>query len=68
MTSGDDYLFRAAEFFAKAESETDLEIRAEFENLARAYLRLAEQAIRNAQTDVSYEPPPPKLDDPDLKR
>ena len=26
MTSGDDYLFRAAEFFAKAESETDLEI------------------------------------------
>ena len=68
MTSGDDYLFRAAEFFAKAESETDLEIRAGFENLARAYLRLAEQAIRNAQTDVSYEPPPPKLDDPDLKR
>jgi hypothetical protein len=68
MTSGDDYLFRAAEFFAKAESETDLEIRAGFENLARANLRLAEQAIRNAQTDVSYEPPPPKLDDPDLKR
>ena len=42
--------------------------RAGFENLARAYLRLAEQAIRNAQTDVSYEPPPPKLGDPDLKR
>jgi hypothetical protein len=68
MTSGDNYLFRAAEFFAKAESETDLEMRAGFENLARAYLRLAEQALRNAQTDVIYEPAPPKLHDPELKR
>jgi hypothetical protein len=68
MTSGDNYLFRAAEFFAKAESETDPEMRAGFENLARAYLRLAEQALRNAQTDIIYEPAPPKLDDPDLKR
>jgi hypothetical protein len=53
---------------AKAESETDPETRAGFENLARAYLRLAEQALRNAQTDVIYEPAPPKLDDPELKR
>ena len=67
MTSGDDYLFRAAEFFAKAESEADLELRAGFEGLARAYLRLAEQAIRNALTDISYEPPPPKLNDPEVK-
>jgi hypothetical protein len=67
LASGDDFLFRAAEFFAKAESESDLETRASFENLARAYLRLAEQAIRNAQTDISYEPPPPKLDDPEVK-
>jgi hypothetical protein len=59
---------KAAEFFAKAESETDPEMRAGFENLARAYLRLAEQALRNAQTDVIYEPAPPKLDDPELKR
>jgi hypothetical protein len=25
-----------------------------FENLARAYLRLAEQALRNVQTDIIY--------------
>jgi hypothetical protein len=63
MTSGDNYLFRAAEFFAKAESETNPEMRAGFENLARA-----EQALRNAQTGIIYEPAPPKLDDPELKQ
>jgi hypothetical protein len=68
LPSGDEYLFKAAAFFAKAESETDLDVRAGFANLARAYLRLAEQAIRNARTDVSYEPPPPKLRDPEIKR
>ena len=68
MTSGDNYLFRAAEFFAKAESETDPEMRAGFENLARAICAWPEQALRNAQTDIIYEPAPPKLDDPDLKR
>jgi hypothetical protein len=56
LTSGDNYLFRVAEFFAKAET------------MARAYLRLAEQALRNAQTDIIYEPASPKLDDPQLKR
>jgi hypothetical protein len=35
--------------------------------LARAYLRLAEQAQRNEQFDITYEPPPPKLDDPKVK-
>jgi hypothetical protein len=68
LPSGDEYLFKAAAFFAKAESETDLDVRAGFANLARAYLRLAEQAIRNAGMDVSYEPPPPKLSDPEAKR
>jgi len=70
MASGDNYLypFRVAEFFAKVETEPDPEMRAGFENLARAYLRLAEQALRNAQTDIIYEPAPPKLDDPQLKR
>ncbi|HEY6753183.1 MAG TPA: hypothetical protein VI077_00525 [Pseudolabrys sp.] len=67
MTSGDAYLFRAAELLAKAEAEADFDARVDLENLARAYLRLAEQAIRNAKTDISYEPPPPKLDDPKAK-
>jgi len=37
-------------------------LRVQFENLAKAYLRLAEQADRNASADLTYEPPPPKLD------
>ena len=64
MTSGDEYLFKAAEFLARAEDETDPALRAELENLGRAYLRLATQAKANSLTDVTYEPPPPKLDAP----
>lgn len=67
MASGDDYLFRAAELLAKAECQTDPTKRAEFENLGWAFLRLAEQARRNARTDVTYEPPLPKIDDPEVK-
>ena len=63
MTSQDSYLFRAAELLAKAESESDQEKRTELENLGRAFLRLAEQARRNSETDVTYEPPSPKLND-----
>jgi len=43
------------------------ELRADYENLARAYLRLAEQADRNALLDVTYEPPLPKINDPEIK-
>ena len=67
MTSGDNYLFRAAELLAKAEGESDPEKRTELENLGRAFLRLAEQARRNSETDVTYEPPSLKLEDPDKK-
>jgi hypothetical protein len=63
MTSTDSYLFRAAELLAKAEAEPDPEKRTELENLGRAFLRLAEQARRNSETDVTYEPPDPKLND-----
>lgn len=64
MAAGDEYRIKAAEFHAYALTENNPKIRAEFENLARAYLRLAEQAQRNEQFDISYEPTPPKLDDP----
>jgi hypothetical protein len=67
MASGDDYLVRAAELLAKAERESDPEKRTEFENLGLAFLRLAEQARRNSRTDVTYEPPTPKLDEPQPK-
>jgi hypothetical protein len=68
LVPGDKYRARALELLARAEIETDPQIRAEFENLAAAFLRLAEQAERNSLFDVTYEPPPPKVDNPDLKR
>ena len=57
MTPRDQYLLRAAEFSAMAQAETDRADKVEFENLARAYLRLAEQAERNSQADTIYETP-----------
>lgn len=52
---------------ARAECESDPVKRTELENLGWAFLRLAEQARRNSATDIVYEPPPPKLDDPKAK-
>ena len=63
MGPGDEYRVKALEFRAMARSENDLGMRAEFENLARAYLRLAEQAERNSQLDLTYEIPINKSDD-----
>ena len=60
MTPRDQYLLRAAEFSATAQAETDRADKVEFENLARAYLRLAEQAERNSQPDTIYEAPQKK--------
>jgi hypothetical protein len=67
MTSGDEYRKKAAELRAKARFESDPVLRPDLEALALSYVRLAEQADRNQQNDISYEPPPPKADEPDLK-
>ena len=58
MPPGDNYRIKAAEMNAGAKHETNSLIRAEMENLALAYLRLADQADRNAGNDVVYETPP----------
>jgi len=67
MAAADNYRIKAAEFYAQARGATGLSphIRLQFENLARTYLLLAEQADRNARTDLTYEPPPPKIDSSD---
>jgi len=57
MTSGDRYRIRAAELNASARCERNPEIRKEYENLALAYLRLADQAERNSENDIVYETP-----------
>jgi hypothetical protein len=69
VVTGDKYKYcaKALELLARAEIESDPQMRAELENLAAAFLRLAEQAERNSQFDLAYEPPPLKTDDPDLK-
>jgi hypothetical protein len=59
MSPAEQYRERAAAMTAKAKVESNPVLRAEFENLSRAYLRLAEQAERNALTDLVYETPAP---------
>ena len=48
MPAGDDYRIKAADMHAKAKREAKPRTRAELESLALAYLRLADQADRNA--------------------
>lgn len=56
---GDAYRLKAADMLAKAE-EHEL-FRVEFESLAKAFLRLADQADRNAQMALPLESDPAAL-------
>jgi hypothetical protein len=47
MNPIEQYRARAAEFEARARQEMDPAVRIEWENIARSYLRLAEQAVRS---------------------
>jgi hypothetical protein len=60
MTGREEYLLRAAALSSKAQAETDRACKVGIENLARAYLRLAEQAERNSRTDIVYGTPAKK--------
>ena len=57
MPSGDEYRAKAAELLALAQIQTDPRAMAARQALARSYLRLAEQADRNATADIVYEAP-----------
>ena len=57
MVAGDRYRAKALELLALADSENNETAKAEFENLAAAFLRLAEQAERNATLKVEFELP-----------
>ena len=57
MASADQYRVKAGDMTALARAETDPFQKAEYERLSQAYLRLAEQAERNSQMDLVYEPP-----------
>jgi hypothetical protein len=58
MTQADEYRLKAGELIAQAGRETRLNVRRECLGLAQRYLRLAEQAELNSQTDLVYETPP----------
>ena len=55
MTVADVYRAKAAQFLANAQTETDPRMIGELQNLARSYLRLADQADKNSHSDVAYE-------------
>jgi hypothetical protein len=57
MTAGDRYRVKAAELFGLAKEAKQLHLQVEYAATAASYLRLAEQADRNALTDVVYETP-----------
>jgi hypothetical protein len=59
MGPGNAYRLRAADMLAKAEQSE--RHREDFENLAMAYLRLAEQADRNAKLGQALEPDDPTV-------
>ena len=54
---GERYRHKARELLARAEVETSSLLKIEFEELAGAYLRLAEQAERNDALIVEFELP-----------
>lgn len=58
MAGGEDYRNKAAEIQALAETEIGESGRAEYMQLVKGYLLLAELAERNQTTDIVYETPP----------
>jgi hypothetical protein len=63
MGRAEEYRKKAAEFRAQAELARTNELTRRMQEYAAIYLRLADMAERNEDTDLVYEPPPPKLID-----
>jgi hypothetical protein len=63
MSAGSPYRIKALEITARAKTEADAGIREEMEKLAKSYERLADQAEKNAKTDIVYEARAPETDD-----
>jgi hypothetical protein len=52
MAAGDQHRIKAAEFNTRAQSEARPQLRVQFENLAKAHLRLAKQADLNDRVEA----------------
>jgi hypothetical protein len=57
VTPADQYRALAARFRAHARTSENPRLSSEWDNLARCYVRLAEQAERNGRLDLVYETP-----------
>ena len=66
MPRGDEYCKKAAELIARSAQEPDPLQRVDLRKLAQAYLRLAEQAERNAEADIVYGTP--RHDQPNIQQ
>jgi hypothetical protein len=62
MDRRDAYLLKAAELTALADNSRYAVLKKHFENLALAYVRLAELAKHNDDLDIVYETPMPAED------
>jgi hypothetical protein len=67
MAAGDMYRAKALELLARADGENNETVKAELENLAVAYRRLAEQAERNAALTIEFELPADEEGNPKQK-
>jgi len=64
MDRADAYRIKAAELSALAKDKRYRALKAEFEQLAHAYLSLIEQAEHNSHFDIAYETSPAEDADP----
>ena len=67
MAAGDRYRAKALELLARADGESDQTSKTELENLAAAFMRLAEQADRNAALTIEFELPSDEKGNPKPK-
>ena len=56
MTRAEEYRHLATKVHARASNEESPIVKAEWENLAETYIRLAQQSEENGQIDVFYDP------------
>jgi hypothetical protein len=59
----EDYHLRAAQCERLAQTTTDFQNKRMLLQMARAWVRLAEQAIKNSKTTLVYETPVPYTED-----
>jgi hypothetical protein len=60
VVAGERYRAKALELLAQAENATNSQMKAEFENLAAAFIRLAEQADGDTKLVIEFLLPPEK--------